>query len=200
MMKNKILLILPCLALLWGCYPGGADYVDQLDIVLSNYSKENDFTKMKTYAMSDSIVKVTDDELKTEFVKQSNAATITARIRKNMTAYGWTEVDESQSPDAIILNAAMETTYINYYYNYWGWYYPYYPPYYPYYPPSYTTYTTGTLLVQMVDPKNLGPENQSTVVWTGLINGLTTGSSTSFNSRVNTTVDQLYAQSAYLKH
>jgi hypothetical protein len=199
-MKTKLLLVLPCLAFLWGCYPGGADYVDQLDIVLSNYDKDNDFSKQKTYAMSDSVVKVTDDELRTEFIKDANAATITARIRKNMADYGWTEVDESQSPDVMILNAAMETTYINYYYNYWGWYYPYYPPYYPYYPPYYSTYTTGTFLTQMVDPKDLGPEGQSTVIWTGLINGLMTGSSATFSSRVNQTIDQLYAQSQYLKH
>jgi hypothetical protein len=197
-MKTKLLLVLPCLAFLWGCYPGGAD--DQLDIVLSNYDKDNDFSKQKTYAMSDSVVKVTDDELRTEFIKDANAATITARIRKNMADYGWTEVDESQSPDVMILNAAMETTYINYYYNYWGWYYPYYPPYYPYYPPYYSTYTTGTFLTQMVDPKDLGPEGQSTVIWTGLINGLMTGSSATFSSRVNQTIDQLYAQSQYLKH
>jgi len=199
-MKNKILLILPCLALLWGCYPGGADYVDQLDIVLSNYSKDNNFTKMKTYAMSDSIVKVTDDQLLTQFIKQSNAALITSRIRQNMAAYGWTEVDESQSPDVVILNAAMETTYISYYYSYWGWYGYYGGWYYPYYPPYYTTYTTGTLLVQMLDVKNLGPEVQGTMVWTGLINGLMTGSSASFSTRVNTSIDQLFAQSAYLKH
>ncbi len=199
-MKNKILLILPCLALLWGCYPGGADYVDQLDIVLSNYSQDNDFTKMKTYAMSDSIVKVTDDQLVTQFIKQSNAATITARIRKNMADYGWTEVDESQSPDVVILNAAMETTYISYYYSYWGWYGYGGGWYYPYYPPYYTTYTTGTLLVQMLDVKNLGPEDQGTMVWTGLINGLMSGSSASFSTRVTTSIDQLFAQSAYLKH
>jgi len=199
-MKNKILLILPCLALLWGCYPGGADYVDQLDIVLSNYSQDNDFSKMKTFAMSDSIVKVTDDQLLTQFIKQSNAALITSRIRQNMAAYGWTEVDESQSPDVVILNAAMETTYISYYYSYWGWYGYGGGWYYPYYPPYYTTYTTGSLLVQMLDVKNLGPEDQGTMVWTGLINGLMSGSSASFSTRVNKSLDQLFAQSAYLKH
>ncbi len=199
-MKNKILLILPCLALLWGCYPGGADYVDQLDIVLSNYSQDNDFSKMKTYAMSDSIVKVTDDQLLTQFIKQSNAALITSRIRQNMAAYGWTEVDESQSPDVVILNAAMETTYISYYYSYWGWYGYGGGLYYPYYPPYYSTYTTGSLLVQMLDVKNLGPEDQGTMVWTGLINGLMSGSSASFSTRVNKSLDQLFAQSTYLKH
>lgn len=191
-MKNKILLILPCLALLWGCYPGGADYVDQLDIVLSNYDKDNDFSKLKTYSISDSVLKLEDDLLP-QYVKPANAAIIVSRIRKNMADYGWTEVDESQSPDATIVTAAMETTYITYYYNYWGWYYPYYPPY-------YTTYTTGTLVVQMANLTDPGPEDQPRAIWSGLINGLMTGSSSTFTSRANQTIDQLFAQSTYLKH
>jgi hypothetical protein len=191
-MKNKLLLILPCLALLWGCYPGGADYVDQLDIVLSNYDKDNDFSTQKTYSISDSVLKLEDDLLP-QYIKPANATIIVSRIRKNMTDYGWTEVDESQSPDATIVTAAMETTFVSYYYNYWGWYYPYYPPY-------YTTYTTGTLVVQMANLNDPGPEDQPRAVWTGLVNGLMTGSSATFSTRVNQTIDQLFAQSTYLKH
>ena len=97
---------------------------------------------------------------KPEFLPPSYSDVILGQIKQNMTAYGWTEVDKNAKPDVVLLVSASNTTYLYWYYDwaYWGWYYPgYYPGwgwYYPgYYPPYVSSYTTGTLLIQMTDQK-----------------------------------------------
>ena len=52
------LLTLPFLS---GCYPEGAEYVEELDLVLTNYDDSYDFSSKTTYAMPDSIIKITGD-------------------------------------------------------------------------------------------------------------------------------------------
>lgn len=206
-MQKQIFPLLALLALFWGCYPGGGDYVDEFDIVLTNYDDNAAFSTMTTYSMPDSIVEIDDDSdpNNPEYIKGSSAAPILAAIRTNMKNYGWTEVNKLAKPDVILLPSAMQTTTISYYYGggYWGWYYPYYPGggwYYPgYYPPTYSSYTSGTLLVQMTNPNDPTEDDKIPVIWTGVINGLLTGSSASYNTRVTKNVNQMFTQSLYLK-
>lgn len=208
-MNLKKTLQLGSIALLFSisaCRPGGGEYISDFDVVGTAYTKDIDFSSRKTYAMWDSIVIVDDDgngaNSSTDYVAQNYANMITSEIDKNMKALGWTKVGRDQNPDAYVQNAAMSSTYVYYYYSYYGWYYPYgyYGWYYPgYYPPTYSSTTTGSLLMMLVDGKETSPAGKAPVLWVGIINGLMEGSTSSFASRVTSNVGQAFKQSPILK-
>ena len=204
-MKRKFVAIVFLTGILFfgGCYPDGADYVEDLDVVYSVYDKDTDFVSKGTYSLPDKIVKITgDDEGDIEYVNDIYARPTLAQIDKNMQALGWTKTTADKA-DVQILPAAWTTTtvfYWGYWGDYWCWYYPYYCGgggwYYPYYP-TYSSVTTGTLLLTMVDPKVENPVGGKKVVWTAALNGLYQASYVA--SRVNGLIDQAFTQSPYLK-
>lgn len=189
-----------------GCYPGGPDYTDEYDIVYTNYDKEFNFTGKKFYAMPDSVVKITGNVIQGDpvsFIKQSYANVILDRIKSNMASRGYTLVSDTALADLILFPAALEVTTTTYYYDYYwdyyyGWYYGgYYGGY--YYPYSVSTsYTTGSLFLNLSETKNLNPSNKSRVPWVCIINGLLEGSSTAYSTRINKAIDQAFAQSQYI--
>jgi hypothetical protein len=191
--------------LLWGCYPQGPDYIEEMDVVLTHHNPDYDFVPKATYAMPDKIVKITGSVASGDnptYVPDATAKLILARIDQNMQAYGWVKVDISKSPDLLLAPASWETTTISYWYDYWYWWY---GGYYPgwgwgggYYPPVYyTSYTTGTLVMALVDKSIVGSNGNAISQWTGAINGIMGYSYDA--SRVNTAIDKAFTQSPYLK-
>ena len=198
--------------LFFGCYPNEADYIEELDIVYTNYYDQFDFKSKRTYAIPDSVVKISGDNIvdpdgdgKPTFVSQPYAVAIIDQVKSNMAAYGWTLVSKNSNPDIIVLPSAMTTTNIYYYYDWWywdwwygggwGWYYPccYYPAY-------VTGYRSGSVLVQLIDRSSLNPNNDNAaVVWTCIFNGLAEGSTSSIVTRIQTNIDAGFRQSPYLK-
>jgi len=188
---------------LWGCYPDGPDYIEELDVVITNYNPDYDFSTVVTYAIPDKIIKITGEKLENgeepKYLPQS--AAILAKIKENLNALGWQEVDFADTAtggvDVFVLPASWETTTIFYYYDYWYWWYGGYYPYWGYYPPVYySSYTTGTLFWTLMDPNNLDGSGNPLRGWTAAINGLLTGS---FNTaRAEKGIDQAFAQSPYL--
>jgi hypothetical protein len=119
-----------------------------------------------------------------------------------MTDLGWTKVDVNSDPDVQLLPAAWTTTTIvsgGYWGGYYCWWYPYYCGgggwYYPYYPVS--SYSTGTMVISMIDAKHEGTDGGLPLVWTAAMNGLLSG--TYETNRVNQGIDQAFKQSPYLK-
>lgn len=208
-MKRKIInpiILLFAVVTIWGCYPGGAEYIDDYDLVYTNYDSSYSFANQPKYTMSDKIVLLdgtppvpgipTDDD----YVNQIYANTAITIIKNNMAALGYTFVaDTTFNPDFILLTGATSSTTLVYYdYGYyWGWYYPYYP-YYPYYYVS--SYTSGSLIMNLVSrkPEYMNPINQSRSVWTGIVNGVLTGSNSNYTARLTTTINQAFNQSPYL--
>jgi hypothetical protein len=209
-MKRKILTIVGFFStlLLAGCYPDGPDYVEELDVVLTYHNDTYDFGTKTTYSMPDRIVKITGNLQEGDqpvFIPDATAALILAKIQENMTALGYDRVSlASEEADLLILPASWETTTISYWYDYWGWWYGgYYPGwgwggYYPYYPPvNVTSYTTGTLMMNLVDKTEVGANGNPVTLWSGIINGVLTNT---YNAtRVNTAIDKAFDQSPYLK-
>src|ERR1044072_8922897 len=122
----RYLLFACLLPLLWACYPKGAEYIDELDLVYTNYASDFNFTALKTYSIPDSVVKITGDVIsdpdgdgKPSFLPSSSAKVILDQVKQNMANYGWTLVDKRQNPDVTILASAMTTTNIYYYYDWW---------------------------------------------------------------------------------
>jgi hypothetical protein len=208
---KKVLTLFAAVMVMMGCYPSGPDYAEQLDLVLTNYDPEFDFASRQTYSLPDRVPIISDEDIddpdgndEPDFVDPATATLILNGIRTNMNNLGYTEVDESQSPDLILLASAMSTTTLIYYYDwwYWGGYYPGYPGYgwgwyYPgYYPPVFTSYTTGTLFIQLTDPNGQTPTGNIPVPWVGVANGLLdTGNEA---SRIQSSIDQMFSQSSYL--
>lgn len=210
------------LAFLGSCYPEGPEYVEELDAVYTNYDPEFNFSDHNTYAMPDSIILINeqnfvviDGDDTPEFVDPAYANVILSQIRDNMTANGWTEVENTDDPDVILLVSATRTTnlYYNYDWRYWDWWYPgafsgygwYYPNYFPGYGygrgyrPGYVSgYRSGTLLIQMAQPSEAGVNNNVPVAWMSVINGLLEGSTANINNRLVQTIDQAFEQSPYL--
>jgi len=209
-------LLLPVMV---GCYPKGAQYYSDFDLVYTDHSDSVDFSQRKTYARPDSIIKITGDVFngsggtdEPTFLPSAYTEVIVKQVDENMAAYGWTKVDKNANPDVVLLMSASNTSYMYWYYDwgYWGWYYPgYYPGwgwYYPgYYPPYVSTYTTGTLLIQMTDQQQVvNPTSGTTanvpVIWVCVLNGLVDGSTADVAARVQTNLNQAFVQSHYLKH
>lgn len=199
-MKQKLtaLVLFFSLFLLLGCYPDGADYTDELDIVYTVYDKEYNFQNATTYSLPDKIV-ILGDEDNVEFIADVYAIPILARIDSNLQALGWTKVDNDENPDVQVMPASWTTTTISYWGGgYWCYWDPYYCGgwwYYPY--PIVSSYTTGTLMMNMVEKEPSSVDGRKKVVWVGAINGLLQGSYNA--SRINNAIDQSFKQSPYLK-
>lgn len=210
-MKKLLILALPLS--LAGCYPNGPDYVEQLDLVATNYNPDYDFSSKTTFSIPDNVVVITGENLddpdgnsQPDFISEPYNTQIINTITSELENIGWTKVDTSQHPDVWILPTSMSSTTFIYYYDYWGywgwWGGGYWGWYYPgYYPPVVSSYTTGSLFVTMVDRNALTPDNALPVEWGFIVNGLLTGSSTAnTSSRITTGISQAFDQSPYLKH
>jgi hypothetical protein len=209
-MKRKILITIGFFSalLIAGCYPGGPDYAEELDVVLTHHNDAYDFGTKTTYSMPDRIVKITGNLQEGDapsFIPDGTAALILGQIEENMTALGYERVSlASEGADLLLLPASWETTTITYWYDYWGWWYGgYYPGwgwggYYPYYPPvSVTAYTTGTLMMNLIDKTEVGANGNPVTQWSGIINGVLTNSYDA--TRINEAIDKAFAISPYLK-
>jgi len=195
-MKKKIAFYIIIIGMMAGCYPQGPEYYEDLDLVYTNYEETFDFASKGTYSMPDKIVKVTDD-LKDgedpEFVKEPYNTQILTKIEANMTALGWTRVEDPAAADVVLFPAVLINTTIYYWYDYWCWYNPYYCGWGWGYP-SVSTTTSGTLVMTLVADGS--DYIEPTRVWTALANGLLSGSLNM--NRVNKGIDQAFKQSPYL--
>ena len=195
-MKRNVFYLIGIVFLMVSCYPNEPVTYADLDLVYTNYTESFNFAGQNTYSLPDKIVKVTGNLAEgepPEFVKEPYNTQILNKIESNMTALGWTKIAEPENADLALMPAVWTNTTVVYWYDYWCWYYYYYCGWGWYYP-SYSTYTTGTLVMGLVaygddyvDP---------TIVWTGAINGLLSGSYDI--SRVNKGIDQAFKQSPYL--
>lgn len=215
--KLSFFLALGLVSIFTSCNPQGAEYVDELDLVITVRNNDADFASDSTFAMADTVMFLSNNP--NSEISPSQSDFIINEVKMHMREFGWTEVDTTvEAPDVLILVSVLEdinVSYFTYWWDYWyawgGWgYYPGYPggyyPYYPGYGGSYTsvyTYREGTLLVEMMDPNNPIPSPSGStaslpVLWSGAINGLLEGSKSSINNRVSTAMDQMFKDSPYL--
>jgi hypothetical protein len=195
-MKRNVFYLIGIILLMVSCYPDDTMYYDDTDLVYTNYTETFDFAGKGTYAMPDKIVKVTGElaEGQTpEYVQEPYNTQILNKIESNMTALGWTKVNDAEAADLALMPAVWTNTTVVYWYDYWCWYDYYYCGW-GYYYPSYTSYTTGTMVMFLVasGDEYIEPFN----VWSAAINGLLSG--TYDVTRVTNAIDQAFKQSPYL--
>ncbi|QZE12863.1 DUF4136 domain-containing protein [Halosquirtibacter laminarini] len=216
-MKRRIciysFIVLFGLLLFASCDDRGPETISDYDVVYTNYDNKEDFSKVKTYHMPDSVVFILSKD-DYGVVNHNYDQTLLESVKSNLDALGWTEVPYEDlgtvEPDVFVTVSAITATWVQQYWyddwwDYWDWY-PFYPDwgwgpgYYPWfgYPVYYTTYDTGTVFIEMTDPSKTDQnKKQIPVIWVGAINGLLEGSQV--NQRIQKNVDQAFYQSPYLK-
>ena len=199
------------MAIFAACTPSLPDYVSDYDLVYTKEAKGFDFSTVHTYFLPDSVVMIADGGGDGD---HKYDATILASIKSNLDALGWTQLpdDVSAQADVIDLVSGGTQQYASCTAYCWvsstaGWH-----PGWGYHPPlmgrwlgwAYPThivcasYSTGTVSVAMTNP-NAAADEKLPVVWMGILNGLTEGSASNVQARINTNIDQMFDQSPYLK-
>jgi len=202
-MKPKILLILIVtgLFLVTSCskYPPTSDRLLEDLVIYTKYDTSINFKQYKTFSIVDSIAYISPTD-SGKFL-DANAQAVLNQISRNMTSRGYALVNKEQDPDLGINVAAIKNVNIQVYYPGWYWGYPaYFPPwywegqdyYYPYYPVYVTSYSTGTLLIDLVDLKNITPDGKMYIRWNVYIRALMTNDHTL--NQLTESIDQAFRQ------
>lgn len=216
---SKIGILAVIVFALTACYPGGAEYTSDTDIVITNYNEEYKFNTIQTYYLEDVIYHIEDD---TTNIDRSLDPFIIGELERNFDNLGWERLDSTDAngppPDVSVVVSIIKVTTTNVYYNpwYWGWgggwywkstketNYWGYPGYGWGYPPYYggtyvSSYTVGTVFWNLFDPDNVDEENETILTdWTAAVNGVVGTSTSTTKTRVSDGINQAFSQSPYL--
>lgn len=188
-------------------------------LVYTAHDAEARFAQIDTYYIPDRILLIGSHTVDAEgnkvpkYWNDADAQELIGTVVAEMDARGYTRLTDEEARETadagLQLSYVEQATYfVGYNDPYWWSYYPYYwtPGYWGpwtgwYYPYAvYYGYTTGSLLVEMVD-LNGGAENgrKLPVIWNCYISGLLRGSGTLDIDEAADGLRQAFAQSPYLK-
>lgn len=186
-----------CLAVA-ACHPTGVDSINDYSTVTTAHDAAYNFGAARTYSLPTQVVSVgTPDAGPANPVNPQIQQAILTSIQTQMNARGYQQVSPGANPDLITGAAFLEVTNVSYYYNYWCYYYPYYPCYPYYYPPVVASYTVGTVLIDLAPTQISG--NQLSGVWTAVVRGVSSGSTTTDSTRIAAGISQAFIQSPYVE-
>lgn len=196
--------------LLAGCYPGGAETVEDLDSVTTQHDPSASFSTLRTYALPDTIQEVASTGGQPLPMDHSYDTRILARVEANLDAIGLRRVDpatETADVDVLVtFTATRYTEYTSYpFYDVWpGWdgfdgYDASWGIAYPGSSGSATVLDAGSLRMEMLDQRTANPSTrQLTAIWTASVDGVLAGDNASIVQRIEKGIDQAFAQSSYL--
>lgn len=185
-------------------YPPASSRLLEDLAILTQYDVNTTFSQYKTFSIVDTVYYITDKG--TQKIISNDSKMIINQIVGNMTSRGYQQVAKTANPDLGINVSAIKTTTTTVYYPGWYWGYPgYYPSgwwggsgyYYPYYPTYYSSYSAGTLVIEMVNFKAMTPDLKLPVVWNAYIRALLTDTHTS--SDINNAITQAFTQTPVIK-
>ena len=198
------------------CAPdAGLNDVSDYDVVVTLFDRNIDFSTFETFGVLDSVVHFQDpDNPDYGNVNREYDDLILSETVEHLKALGYVVElgPQLHTPDVFVTITVASVDWIssiNDPYDFddlWGWY-PDWPDYdpewevqYPYYSSvSYQSYSTGTILIQMLDMKNRDyNSNTIPVVWVGAINGILEDSAASLEERITQKIEQCFTQSPYL--
>lgn len=199
-----VFLIPTSIVLIQGCYPNNDISIEDSDVVLTSFNDSINFGSLSTYYMPDTVLPIVDPSDPEDYTNPYESLMLNT-VASNMASYGYSRVDTTDAePDVAVVISVLETTTVNagWYYPYWGygWGYwgGYYPPYYP--PvPYYTSYSTGTILINMFNRKIQGADTITTQYWSAAANGILENNTSDMQNRIETMIDQAFKQSPQIK-
>jgi hypothetical protein len=206
---KKCLYLLALMGLFTACQPepDTKELIDQL-AVATNYDPETSFSNYVTYAIpTDTIGLVSNTSNDTIIVagESSFPRPVINKIKTNLNARGYVQVDKSENPDLGInvlvvndFNVFQQVVYPNsngYPGNYYSGYYGYSSYYYYPYINTYA-YNTGVLIIEIVDLKNKTPDNKVKVAWDAYMGDVY--STLDLIQQSVDAVDQAFVQSPYI--
>lgn len=209
-MKRKIIItfIVVTVGFVTSCskYPPDVSRVQQDLVVYTQVDIQKNFNQFKTFAIVDSIAYI--DNKDSGHVNNAEVQPILDRIIMNMQNRGFIKVDKGADPDLGITVSVIKTTSTTVYYPGWWWDYPgyYYPGYwgypgywyyYPYYPTYISSYSSGTMIIDLTDFVNITEDNKIPIAWYAYIRALLTGNHTS--DQIKASIDQAFTQTPALK-
>jgi len=199
-----------------GCYRDYGMSIEDFDLVTAFYDNETDFSAIASYALPDTVFHIVSEEEDEDDINRAYDPHILQQINVNMQTLGYEkrtleDMVNGRRPDVVLLVAVTSTKNSVWYpgypgypgWGYWpGWgYYPggpgggwYFPPYW-----SSTSYTTGSLLIVMLDPDETDfEEEEIKAVWTGGVNGLLNEKSEDIRRRLTYSITEVFRISPYL--
>jgi hypothetical protein len=208
---------------LTGCYPSEKDIsFEDLDIAITGYDKDyyapgsyNHYQEFQTFVIPDTVIHIIEagvpDNITRDFDKF-----VLDQVKSNMLKLGYVEETDpgTNPPDLAVTVSVTTSEHIDYnWYDYWSWYWAAEKkgkggkgtiednnPWGPFYGwnTSYS-YNAGSVIMEIVDNAKVDLSTQAIpVIWAGLINGATEGSTDNIKSRLSTGIDQCFNQSPYL--
>lgn len=219
-MKSICFIVTITALFLYACTPEGPDALSDYDTVITQHDPSFNFSNVRTYVLIDSVAQIIDSsDIKGNVKIPSNInKLILAQVAAQLNKVGWTPLgatfsDSGQKPDIVVQASAIATRntiiYKNYYgsywWNYWNWY-PgwgyYYPDYsFGYYPHgvSYTNYTSGTISIDILNPKGASASTKRVpVVWSGALLGAAYKNNATLQQRITSGIQKAFQQSPYL--
>ncbi len=200
---SKLLLALLFSVALTSCYTDYGLTTEDYDVVLTKYNPEANFASYKTFVMPDSVYHLIGDDEDDTLSRQFDAL-ILSLVAANFERRGYVRVNDVDSADAVVVVSAADQTYSGsiYYPPYWGypgwgWDWYYYPPYWG--DISYYEYNTGSLYIQFANIENVDGENILYTDWMAIANGLLSSNIVQTQSRLESSINQAFKQSPYLK-
>jgi hypothetical protein len=198
-----LLLIIP--VVFGACYYDYGMSVSDYDVVATFYDKNYSFATQKTFSIAPNIGHIVE-EGEIDTTKKTYDDFVIEQIRSNMKIRGYQEIKDPTvtEPDFLIVCLAAEVdNYVAYQsYPWWGWggYYGGYWGYYPWYPSTTVySYTSGSLIINLLDPKLADDtDKQLPVVWVAGVNGLLDDTSINIRKRLSSEISQAFEQSPYL--
>ena len=193
-------------AVVAACTPDSGVTPEDSDVIVTLYDTDVNFQNIDTYALPDTIVHLSGDTTVTDnsLLTRAYDAFILGEIRQHFDDFGYTEVDTSASPDVgIVVLASAQKNYEAYTsapsYGYWSWWGPGWSYNYNWATTTVYSFTSGTLIVLMVDPSTRNDAAREVdAYWAGAMNGAIAESSVSTQDRLENGINQMFKQSPYL--
>ncbi|WP_430815960.1 DUF4136 domain-containing protein [Carboxylicivirga sp. RSCT41] len=199
---QKSLTVLGIALLAYACYPGGAEYLEELDTSISKYDPGYTWNDLdgKYYYLPDEILHIKDGE-EVEDPDRNYDEDILNQVNQHLANLGLEPAVADQDTSLAIAIAIIEQN------NYgaawipgggwWGGWYPWYPGwgwggYYPWYP-VYYNYKTGSVVIEMAD-QTLKNSDKPPLVYAGFLDGLLQGSQSNIGARIERGIDELFDQ------
>lgn len=177
------------------------DKVSDLDVTISDYNPDTDFNAFCKYYINPSITAAADSN---ETITASTQSAIFSYTEANLKALNYEKVNTEAEADFIVDFYLAATDYVSinsWYYqgSYWWWGY---NEGWTIYSPnlnSYYMYSSGSLVTTLTSKVLAEAETDPAPYWFSLMNGVLENSAQANTARVESSINQGFSQSTYLK-